>query len=150
MDIRNLMPHPGDSNEYPQHMFLWRNDENYYSIIIKYPLYLFHCLMTVCLRPFRIVLVDDNQLKPTHTHLHAMNWEPWPCIQSPMTYMTFKMLCFLVFQQYLFIKKFPVAVPKSWLRIKHIKITRPTVLSGYTMETGMSKSWWKLLHVRML
>ena len=26
----------GDSNEYPQHMFLWRSDENYPSIIIKY------------------------------------------------------------------------------------------------------------------
>ena len=30
----------GDSNEYPQHMFLWRTDENYPSIIIKYPPYL--------------------------------------------------------------------------------------------------------------
>ena len=46
----------GDSNEYPQHMFLWteailmsthnisfltRTDENYPSIIMKYPPYLF-------------------------------------------------------------------------------------------------------------
>ena len=31
------------SNEYPQHMFLWRNKQNYPSIIIKYPPYLFHC-----------------------------------------------------------------------------------------------------------
>ena len=29
----------GDSNEYPQHIFLWRTDENYPSIIIKYPPY---------------------------------------------------------------------------------------------------------------
>ena len=29
-----------DSNEYPQHMFLWRTDEDYTSIIIRYPLYL--------------------------------------------------------------------------------------------------------------
>ena len=28
-------PCRGDSNEYPQHMFLWRTDENYPSIIIK-------------------------------------------------------------------------------------------------------------------
>ena len=30
-----------ESNEYPQHMFLWRTDKNYPSIIIKYPPYLF-------------------------------------------------------------------------------------------------------------
>ena len=30
----------GDSNEYPQHMFLWRTDINYPLIIIKYPSYL--------------------------------------------------------------------------------------------------------------
>ena len=30
----------GDSNEYPQHTFLWRNMENDPKIIIKYPLYL--------------------------------------------------------------------------------------------------------------
>ena len=35
----------GDCNEYPQHMFLWRTDKNYPSIIIKYPPYLFHCLV---------------------------------------------------------------------------------------------------------
>ena len=34
-------PRQGDSNEYPQHMVLWRTDENYPSIIIKYPPYLF-------------------------------------------------------------------------------------------------------------
>ena len=32
----------GDSNEYPQHMFLWRTGENYPSLIIKYPPYLFY------------------------------------------------------------------------------------------------------------
>ena len=35
----------GDSNEYPQHMFLSRNDENYPSIFIKYPPYLFQCMV---------------------------------------------------------------------------------------------------------
>ena len=30
-----------DSIGYQQHMFLWRTDENYPSIIIKYPPYLF-------------------------------------------------------------------------------------------------------------
>ena len=34
----------GDSNEYPQHMFLQRNKQNYPLIIIKYPPYLFHCV----------------------------------------------------------------------------------------------------------
>ena len=32
---------PGDSNEYPQHLFLWRNVENCPQIITKYPPYLF-------------------------------------------------------------------------------------------------------------
>ena len=31
----------GDSNEYLQHMFLWRNKQNYPLIITKYPSYLF-------------------------------------------------------------------------------------------------------------
>ena len=29
-------PHQGTSNEYPQHMFLWRTGENYPIIITKY------------------------------------------------------------------------------------------------------------------
>ena len=33
------------TNEYPQHTFLWRIDENYPSIIIKYPPYLFFCMV---------------------------------------------------------------------------------------------------------
>ena len=33
-----------DSNEYPQHMFLWRTDKNYPSIIIRYLPYLFFFL----------------------------------------------------------------------------------------------------------
>ena len=47
------LPRWGDSNEYQQHMFLWRNMENYPEIVIKYPPYLFlwivttsHCLWT--------------------------------------------------------------------------------------------------------
>ena len=36
-------PRQGDSNGYPKHMFLWRTDENYPSIIIEYPSYLFFC-----------------------------------------------------------------------------------------------------------
>ena len=35
-----------DFNEYPQRMFLWRTDENYSSIIIKYPPYRFFCSWT--------------------------------------------------------------------------------------------------------
>ena len=30
------VPHRGASNEYPQHIFLWRNGENYPIIITKY------------------------------------------------------------------------------------------------------------------
>ena len=35
-------PGRGDSNVYPQHMFLWRNKKKYPLIITKYPPYLFH------------------------------------------------------------------------------------------------------------
>ena len=34
----------GDSNEYPQHTFLWRNKQNYPLMIMKYLHYLFYCL----------------------------------------------------------------------------------------------------------
>ena len=30
-------PRQGDSNEHPQHRFLWKNKQNYPLIIIKYP-----------------------------------------------------------------------------------------------------------------
>ena len=35
-------PWRGNSNEYPQHLFLWRNKQSYPLIITKYPPYLFH------------------------------------------------------------------------------------------------------------
>ena len=34
------LPCPGNSNEYPKRMFLWRNKQNYPLIITKYPPYL--------------------------------------------------------------------------------------------------------------
>ena len=34
MSTHNIFFHRGDSNEYPQHKFLWRTEENYPSIII--------------------------------------------------------------------------------------------------------------------
>ena len=37
------LPQQGDSNEYPHHMFLLRNKQNYPLMITKYPPYLFHC-----------------------------------------------------------------------------------------------------------
>ena len=53
----------GDSNECLQHAeaillsthntFLWRNDKNYPSIIIKYPPYLFQCFMTTSTGHFK-------------------------------------------------------------------------------------------------
>ena len=36
------LPERGDSNEHPQHTFLWRTIETYPLIITKYPPYLFH------------------------------------------------------------------------------------------------------------
>ena len=35
-------PRRGDSNEYPQHVFLWRNKQNY--PITKSPPYIFYCM----------------------------------------------------------------------------------------------------------
>ena len=35
-------PQRGDSNEYPQHTFLWRNKQIYPLIFTKYPPYVFH------------------------------------------------------------------------------------------------------------
>ena len=42
-------PRRGKSNEYPQHIFLWRTTENYPLIITKYPPYLLLCAH-VCLK----------------------------------------------------------------------------------------------------
>ena len=43
MSTHNEYPHRRDSDEYPQHMFLWKTIKNYPLIITKNPLYLFHC-----------------------------------------------------------------------------------------------------------
>ena len=40
-------PRRGDSNEYPQHKFLWRTDKNYLSVITKCPPYLFYCALKI-------------------------------------------------------------------------------------------------------
>ena len=45
-----MSPRRDDSNEYPQHMFLWRTDKNYPSVIIKYPPYLVICLILMVSR----------------------------------------------------------------------------------------------------
>ena len=39
----------GATNEYPQHMFLWRNNQNYPLIVTKYPPYLFYCKLLAAL-----------------------------------------------------------------------------------------------------
>ena len=40
-------PWRGNSNEYPQHMFLWRNKQNYPLIITKYAPDLFHWIWLI-------------------------------------------------------------------------------------------------------
>ena len=45
-DIRCGYSLEGDSSEYLQYMLLWRTVENYPLIIIKYPPYLFHWLLS--------------------------------------------------------------------------------------------------------
>ena len=51
-------PQQGDSNEYTQYMFLWRNKQNYPLIITKYPPDLFHCSKAI----------------PRH-HLNSVDWD---------------------------------------------------------------------------
>ena len=55
------------ANEYPQHMFLWRIDENYPSIIIKYPPYLFHCM---CPKPVDATQSPFNRIFQSASHNH--------------------------------------------------------------------------------
>ena len=55
-------PQWGDSNEYPQHVFLWRTVENYPLIILKYPPYLLHWKGTVIFtseKRIRLVFGDN-------------------------------------------------------------------------------------------
>ena len=53
-------PCRGDSNEYPQHTFLWRNKQNYPLIITKYPPYLFHCIWCLFWLGFQAFMVIVN------------------------------------------------------------------------------------------
>ena len=53
-------PCRGDSNEYPQHTFLWRNKQNYPLIITKYPPYLFHCVWCLFWLGFQAFMVIVN------------------------------------------------------------------------------------------
>ena len=60
-------PRLGDSNEYPQRMFLRRNNENYLLIIIKYPPYLFfwlHDEFYTCVNNIKQVAQDGNNRSP--------------------------------------------------------------------------------------
>ena len=68
----------GDSNEYPQHMFLWRNKQNYPLIITKYP-HLFHCGMGCMGRKLFsfVILFYMGEWKLTNVK-HTMNFGQSP------------------------------------------------------------------------
>ena len=62
----------GDSNEYPQHSFLWRNKQNYPLIMTKYPPYLFYwesnqnfaySLLYFVFKHFRIDKTPDHNVQ---------------------------------------------------------------------------------------
>ena len=57
------LPQRGDSNEYPQHMFLWRNKQNYPIIITKYPSYLIICSTDL-----------DSYIKPCYSRRDNKFW----------------------------------------------------------------------------
>ena len=63
----------GDSNEYPQHMFLWRNNP---IIILKYPPYLFHWSMSVLLW----LQEELNRAKTQLQSMLMMNLEQRPVV----------------------------------------------------------------------
>ena len=63
----------GDSNEYPQHMFLWRTDKNYPSVIIKDPPYLFDDNKRII---FHISPLKHNLQLSSHTHLISIHVNP--------------------------------------------------------------------------
>ena len=44
----------GNSSEYPQHMFLWRNNKNYPLVILKYSPYLFYTVQSTLMLMIRI------------------------------------------------------------------------------------------------
>ena len=78
----------GDSNEYAQHMFLWRTVENYPLIIIKYPPYLLHWKGTVIFtleKRIRLVFGDNFNgdkfpyfsIKHFVVVLNALEWPQW-------------------------------------------------------------------------
>ena len=55
-------PRQGDSNEYQQHMFLWRTDKNYPSIISKNLPYLFFWLNLQIWENVEDLLIFMNEL----------------------------------------------------------------------------------------
>ena len=64
-------PRRGDSNEHPQHWFLWRFDKNYVSIIIKYAPYFFCCVW-----PTLFLLNVLTALKWTHFYMFIISgWQ---------------------------------------------------------------------------
>jgi len=64
----------------------------------------------------KVVLVDCS-------YLHTMYRQSGTRVQFLMTYVTLKMLCFLVLNENLLIIKFPVAVPKTNVKetVQHLK-----------------------------
>ena len=70
-------PQRGDSNGYPQHMFLRRSKQNYPLIITKYPSYLFHCQnASLCLYISDISHVKDlTSVVLCHHHFQILKIE---------------------------------------------------------------------------
>ena len=109
------LPQRGGSNEYPQHMFLWRNKQNYPLIITKYPPYLFYWRWTsgptwwLCMHVWRItncmklwsLFSWDNSFEPsyeimvlfvlrklilqTRMHNHSVGLDAW-FLAGPFVY----------------------------------------------------------------
>ena len=95
-------PHRGDSNEYPQQMFLLRTIENYPLIIINYPPHLFYCWHNT-VHP-RSTLLTDRKSYSYHISFWPWPWQvrhcpPWVHKNSFMLllYLFYLFYCWLCF-----------------------------------------------------
>ena len=87
----------GDSNEYPQHMFLWRNKQNYHLVITKYPPYLFHCLSSYSLyRSYNTFSCYNRNSKTPTSFCSCAGWFQFDL--AVQLWADFLTMCFISFR----------------------------------------------------
>lgn len=70
-------------------------------------------------------------------HLHAVNGEPWACVQLFMANVAFKVLCLLVLYQDLVIVELAVTVPAPTLLLRRLLLLTAHVVDALdTISSG--------------